>query len=165
MPAFAWHRCLPAHTGGRNTPCSSGRKPLQKNKAFSLLLPFPRTPWWEAFGSFLMLFGTLLPSLAFKYHGTPCRCSQFLPFSPLGISTFSSLDAVRVPAALSFSFLPLSSGTRAPALPHGPKSRLPGGPASPRASFPSQRGYHARHRRCQGWKCPPALGVCADPQG
>lgn len=136
---FSWgsacSQCLPSpgitiQSGSRNTLCSHGRKALQKTKPFPLRLPFP---WrWGVFRSFLALFGTLFPSLAFQYHGTP-HCHRFLPFSPLGISTFSSLDRACVPPLPSFSFLPLSSGTRIPAPVH--QTKLPGGPNSHKHHF------------------------------
>lgn len=76
VPALAWHRCLAIQSGSRNSLCSHGKKPLQNTKPFPLSLPFP---WrWGAFRSFLALFGTLLPSLAFQYHGTHVATGFFL---------------------------------------------------------------------------------------
>lgn len=115
-PGTAGHCCLPTHTRGRNTPCSSRRKPLQKQSLF----PHVPIPINSEVGSLQELPSVvwhpppLLWSLAFKYHGTPSRHSQFLPFSPLGISTFSSLDITHVLTELSFFFLPLSSNTLCP---------------------------------------------------
>lgn len=98
-------------------------------------------------------------SLAFKYHGTPNRHSPFPPFSPLGISTFSSLDTACVPAVLSFSFLPLSSSTRAPALPHGPNPDSQVG-QPPHEHPPLFSMGTAWCQRCQGQKCPGFGGPC-----
>lgn len=149
MPAFTWHHCLPTHTGGRNIPCSRGRKPLQKKTT----KPFPNRQMerlWEL-PSVVWHLSPLLHSLAFKYYGTPSH-GWFLPFSPPGISTFSSLPAAHVPTALRFSFLPLSSGTRAPAAPHGPNPRSWVG-QPPHQHPPLHSTGIVWQPRCQGWKC------------
>lgn len=84
---------------------------------------------------------TLLPSLALKYSGTLSRRSWFLPFSPLGISTFSSLDAAPVSHSAEFLFPPFVRRHAPSGSVPRTKPRLPGGPA--RASSPSQHGYRS----------------------
>lgn len=161
MPAFTWHHCsLPAPRGG-NTPCSSRRKPL---KTQSLFPPAP-IPIDGKVGSLQELPNVVghppaLPcSLACKYHGTPSCHSRFLPFSPPGISTFSSLDTACLPTALSFSFLPLSS-----TLPHGPNPDSEAG-QPPHEHLPLPSAGTTRRRRCQGWKCPRFWGSMPPHRG
>lgn len=130
VPALAWHRCLAIQSGSKNSLFSHGRKPLQNTKPFPLSLPFP---WrWGAFRSFLALFGTLLPSLAFQYHGTHVATGFFLShrwgFPPFLLPHHRASLSSLCPLAHTF-------------LPCGPKL-TPRWPELPRASFLSQHGYH-----------------------
>lgn len=113
VPALAWHRCLAIQSGSRKLPVLPRKETPTKHKAFS-----PQSPISMEVGSLQELPSVVWhppPLSGISIPWDPC-CHRFLPFSPLGISTFSSPDRACVPTPPSFSFLPLSSGTHIPPL-------------------------------------------------